>query len=758
MAGIVRTVRVRAPRAIRVLRLRDAARCALGLALGIATVMLVGATPAIAANPAASRSDRSAIAVGAAQAPSCGGTVDAEAPVPRQIDLVIDDSGSMFSDGTHALDRWSEAKYSLEVFAAMLEHDDSLNVYRMSDFGETATAGPRVQLTGGEPISSRVAKIHDMQMVGGGTPYAPVQQAYSDLAASSAPSKWLVILTDGEFDERSTQDVQQDLHSFAAKTESSSLQVAFLGIGAGAATVPDEPARGIHSAHAASSSDLLDLMTGFSNLIFQRNLIKQSSAGHITADIPLEQALVFAQGQNVTIKSAENSGKSIAPSSVANVSWADNQPGLSDGTHVPAVPNKTLQGKIASFQEIPRGDTVFDIDGSQTVDIFYKPRVSFGITLQNAAGQKVAADKVVGGEYTLGYGFMDDHCNFIKSDLLGEIDYSARISDGDGVVADNFAPGDVISLKRGAVVIDASARFLGTDTSRAKIDLHVLEPARPSGFRVHNTRFLVSQLQHYRAPGHAVALTYEIKDGNSYTPFSAKEWATMTPESFQVTSNSNLVFDVMLGDEVGQVYLVPRAPAGDVYAADTGTIKFQVHASHVFDEQLNEATLASTTTVSDDLPWFNRQANWFMQWGWKILLALLALAILLGYVFKRRFAKKVRPRPAIVGTPNHFGGRAETTTGKFTVKTGRKLLPFFADTATLSYVPSGVAGFRPMKLKAGPRKSMIVENWRQIAQRNNVAINGNDLDEETRRAPSFGPSSAITASTPQMTYELTPNV
>jgi hypothetical protein len=722
-------------------RWRDKLHRHIASMVGIASVLILTAVPATAAS-----------------AVNCGGTVSADAPAAREINLVIDDSGSMFSDGSTSRDRWSEAKYSLEVFAAMLEQDDSLNVYRMSDFADGAVAGPQVQLTGSEPASSRVAKIHAMQMVGGGTPYSPVQRAYADLTAGNAPNKWLVILTDGAFDDRSTQDVNADLHRFATKSATSSLQVAFLGISNEAATIPDDPANGIHSAHAASSADLLDLMTGFSNLIFERNLIKQSSPGHISPDIPLAQALIFAQGQSVTIGSATNSGKSTAPSSVVDVSWAENQPALSDGAQVAAVPNKSLRGKIASFKNVPKGDTVFDIKGAQTIDIFYKPRVSFGIQLHDASGKKIAADKLVGGKYTLKYGFMDQRCNFVQSELLGTVDYSAKILRNGEAVANDFAPGDTVSLERGSVVIDANARFLGIDTSHAKIDLRVLEPARPSGFRVLNTRFMASKLQQYEAPKHAIALIYEVKNGTSFTPFSANEWKTITPASFHVTSSSNLSFKVVLGDQVGQVYLVPRAPHGDVYAADTGKIPIQVNASHVFDEQLNQTKLSTATTVVDDLPWYARFGHWFAEMGWKFLIALLALVVLLGYLFKRRFSKKVRKRPTIIGTPNRVGVREETSYGKFTVKPLRKLLPFVPDAATLRYVPPGVAMFRPMKLKAGPKRTMVIENWRDIAGRKNVAVNGIDLDDDTRKSPTLGPSSTVTASTPQLTYELTPNV
>ncbi len=115
------------------------------------------------------------------------------------------------------------------------------------------------------------------------------------------------------------------------------------------------------------------------------------------------------------------------------------------------------------------------------------------------------------------------------------------------------------------------------------------------------------------------------------------------------------------------------------------------------------------------------------------------------------------PVPMIVGTPRQIGISSEESYGKFRKNTIRAWMPFVADTATLSYIPPGVFGFRPMKLKAGPRKTMVLVNWKQIAEKDNTEINGTPLGEDTTRAPSFGASAQITANTPQMTYELTPN-
>ena len=55
--------------------------------------------------------------------------------VRKIVSVVYDDSGSMIEDdnGTY-VDRWCQAKYAMEVFAAMLGEKDTLNIFFMSDY------------------------------------------------------------------------------------------------------------------------------------------------------------------------------------------------------------------------------------------------------------------------------------------------------------------------------------------------------------------------------------------------------------------------------------------------------------------------------------------------------------------------------------------------------------------------------------------------------------------------------------------------
>lgn len=689
---------------------------------------------------------------------ACGAAVNAESSHARTIGLVIDDSGSMFADDSgEALDRWSQAKYSLEVFAALLGPEDTLNVYRMSDFSDTSSAAAQLQLKGSEPTSSRVAKIHGMQLVGGGTPYNPVRQAYKDLVASEAATKWLIVLTDGEFNDRETSDVQTDLRGFVKDNtdESSSLRVAFLSIGPDAPAIANEPEQGIYYEKAPESSDLLGKMTAFSNVIFERNLIPQSAMGAISPDIPLAEAVVFAQGQDVSIGDATTPDGAIPPASTVTVSWAQNQDASYSGREVPAVPNQDLLGALATYNDLPEGNISFDVSGAQVVDIFYTPQVDFGVELLDENGARVDADKIVGGEYTVRYGFMDDNCSFIESPLLGDVTYSARVvRDGD-IVADNFQSGDVLDLEEGSLTLEVAARYLGNNTSTATIDLQVLRPASPTSFEATSRQVNVSETADGAAD--AIELHYQLDGEGGASELSPEEWKSISAESISVSTDSNLVLTPVVGSEVGEISLTANAPDGDMYAADTGQIAYTVEIEHVFDEQVYGTTYSGELEVIDDISWWDRFQNWFFTMGWKFLIGFLVLLLILGYLFKKRFPKRIKKRPTITGIPTSVGARPETAQGKFRVKGGRRYLPFVADKATLSYTPPGVPGFRQMKLRAGPRKTLVLENWKAIAEKENVEINGNELNKETKRPPVMSATATITSRAPQVRYETTLN-
>jgi hypothetical protein len=114
----------------------------------------------------------------------------------KAIHVVYDDSGSMIMDDNGSyLDRWGQAKYAMEVFAAMLEERDTMRVYYMSEFdvlaGGRVNAPPKHTISGSQPAGQRVATIHNTVTRAEATPYDAVAKAYADLRNNPAAEKWL---------------------------------------------------------------------------------------------------------------------------------------------------------------------------------------------------------------------------------------------------------------------------------------------------------------------------------------------------------------------------------------------------------------------------------------------------------------------------------------------------------------------------------------------------------------------------------------
>ena len=695
----------------------------------------------------------------------CGAPVIPESPETKHINLVVDDSGSMFRDADtkQLLDRWSFAKYSLEVFAALMGAGDSLDVYLLSSFARDGNRQPSISLQGRQ-TQEEINQIRATQFEGSGTPYEAVTRANADLADRSVDQNWLVILTDGQFRESGNPvenaRVQQDLESFLTSQQEANRQfgIAFLALGDEAPNLEALTGKGLVFAQAENSRDLLTTMGSFANRIFGRNKVEIPSSGQWSSDLDLEEIIVFAQGSDVEVGAATTNAGSVVPQTKVDVSWVENKEITfpNDDTERP-IPNTELQGQVATFGGIARGNVDFDIANAATVEVFYRPQVNFGAQLTNSDGE-VQEDKVVAGPHTLDFGFLSDDCEFVNdSPLLNAGNFSAAVYQDGELVAEGLQPGDQVDLQDGEVTIEYSATYLDGVPEGDAQTFVVAKPPLPSEMTAQVPEYLVSEMAEFPPPDRQIALEYVIvEDGVSRTPLP-EEWATLTPENFEVISESNLDFEVVKLNEPGQLRLLVRAPEGDVYDANTGELEATVRGSYAPGQSQSVAETTVPISVENDLSAWDRFLNWFKEIGWKILLALLLLALILGYIFKRRFSKRVKRRPTITGTPRSVGVTPIEDRGKFQTSGFRKFLPFVANTATLSYVPPGTVGFRTMKLKAGPRKSMTVTNWKEIAQKDNVEINGTPLNSETRRPPKLSASGTISASTPQMTYEMTPS-
>lgn len=376
----------------------------------------------------------------------------------RQINVVYDDSGSMYSSGGSNVDTWCRAKYSMEVFAAMLGERDRMHVYYMSDYQDGQSKPARLQLDGKDGAAENVKKVHNETTHAGNTPFSSVKKAYKDLQSVNADEKWLVILTDGAFQGVSGQEGMDSF--FGQKNDN--IGVIFLGIGADVPGITEHHDKDIYCFKASDSRAVLENITQICTIVFSSNkLVVNPSTKTFSFDIPVGELVVFAQGgENVRISGIKNGsqeyGSSKAPVEVkyspCDAVGRNNQP-VTD-----------LHGFLAVFiDDFMPGNYTVEVSGAETVEVYYKPNIDIAVSLTDSSGREVMGlSEIEAGEYTLDMCFVKAGTNerINNSSLLGDVSFDAAVTKN-GVLLDQvFHSGDKITAEEGSMIIDVTARYL----------------------------------------------------------------------------------------------------------------------------------------------------------------------------------------------------------------------------------------------------------------------------------------------------------
>ncbi len=707
---------------------------------------------------------------------SCGGSVTPDAEPTRHINLVLDDSQSLFFDGEkEGDDSWSFAKYSLEVLAAMMGTEDTMDIYLLGDFAGGENPPTTHNLSSGMSDVDRVSYVHGMQLRGGTTPYQRLLLAANNLEKVQAEEKWLVILSDkGNFLEfepqpngkfKSSQVPPATVDGALKDYAKTGIKIAALTLEGEQPTVKADEDAGIYSAVAADASELIAGMTDFANIIFDRTQLDPAklSGGSWSTDIPMEEVVVFAQGSGVEIGAAQTASGSVAPTSSVSVKWSENK--SIEGSQ--PKPNTSLEGVIATFPEIPKGDITFDIPTNVNLDVFYKPKVSFGVLVRGESGEQVNNRDIKAGDtYVVDYGFMDENCQIINSPLLEPVAYTAVVSTKDRetgqqkIVEESFEPGQSLTFPDGDVNLGVTAVFPG---GTAVADVPISVGAASSCSAIGTTTFNVTDLSTFPSEADGVLLEYTIGKGVQKRTPTADEWAKFNVEAVQVESQSNIEFVVRKGSVPGVLILLPRAPDGDIWAADTGKITVNLTAPTIVGVKGSAPCADVPFEIVDDKT--GVFLHWLKTWGWKLALLLLLLAIIIGYIIKPRFPRLQNNPPAVLCSPKRFGRQPNDGFGRFVRSGWRRMLPYVADRATLTPwdTSDGAAFFVPLKLQAKRGKIAEVSNYKVIAQRAELDgpkyfcfINGQLIDDTIKRAPRVGRGAVIESESPECTDSCTP--
>jgi hypothetical protein len=386
----------------------------------------------------------------------------------KAIHIVYDDSGSMIrDDGDVYLDRWAQAKYAMEVFAAMLQENDIMRVYYMSDYvtsiGGNINAPPRLSIMGTEPMSARVAKVHDTITLASNTPFDPVLKAYEDLKNESSDEKWLVVLTDGQFNFLYGESANVNADIFYSQfINESDIKIIHFAMGNDAATISADPKRNIFFEHSRNDNEILGKIISVCNQIFNRNTIRFSNEAkrQFSFDLPMRELLVFAQGTDIGINAIVGKSK-YEPSETVNVRYSE-VAAINYVTNQDIIIPRYLTGVVAVFRDIPQGHYELDLTGAQLVEIYYKPAVSLVIRLYRR-GREISPQDIPEGNYRVRFGLATEDGKFVASSLLGKVEYQATVQNRGQT--SSIKSGDIIKIHPGELQIQVEAHFLEINTA-----------------------------------------------------------------------------------------------------------------------------------------------------------------------------------------------------------------------------------------------------------------------------------------------------
>ena len=350
------------------------------------------------------------------------------------IAVVFDNSGSMYFN-----EAWCRAKYAIEIFASMpnYENGDRLRIYPMWPVvtdGSTPSSGGSidpVEITG----QSDIDKIYNMYTVKPSeTPFAPVTEAYEDLKNSSADEKWLIVLTDGEFNQDARDEFEDvDLQARLGELASNDINVQYLGVGK-AATLKSDEGKFFYALNSSDTSLKEDLVN-ICNVIFRRSPLPDNALNgeKLTLDISMNNIIVFVQGENAKIGSLKNDdGKEIEVTLDSGL-LRYSEIGAGGEKYKNAPVDTSLAGQVKTFAACDKGEYTLDYSGADTIQIFYEPNVDLRVVVTDDEGEELdmSKSKISAGEYTMNYSFVDNVTgeDVTNSSLMGDVNLTGTVID-----------------------------------------------------------------------------------------------------------------------------------------------------------------------------------------------------------------------------------------------------------------------------------------------------------------------------------------
>lgn len=496
----------------------------------------------------------------------------------RIIDVVYDDSGSMCGDNfAGPVDRWSQALYAMEVFATMLGESDEMNVFLMTDSG----ANP-ISVSGSD--TGRVEKIIGGLGTTGNTPYDTVRAAAGHItAADASASRWLVVLTDGAFQQLPSQGLEASLAEYAAQ----GIQVVYLGIGA-AEMLSGDPAGNFYAYSANSSTEILPCITEIANQIFQQQVLP---ASHITTsgntmtldiDIPVSQLLVFAQGEGIQVESLELDGSALQPTEThtVEVTEANTPVGWQGQTILADGLCGVVQTYAAGDTPYAKGTYTLTVSDPSHVEIYYIAGTNIDCHLTYNGVEVKDDEKHYAGEYGITMRFLDPLTGEeVTSDLLDGAVFTAELVNG-GEVQTIDSSTTSVNLKEGEVELNASAELPGHVTVSSSHTYTVY----PEPIRLDVSAQIPGDYKLSALGPDAEPILVTVTNFDTGEKLSQEEWDAVDAGGLTVSSGGSVNWLVEKGDEVSTWEIRPDYVT-DMSDTGSGALELTVKAEYELGTQ-----------------------------------------------------------------------------------------------------------------------------------------------------------------------------
>ncbi len=593
-----------------------------------------------------------------------------------EIAVVLDNSGSMYDT-----EAWCRAKYAMEIFASMLnyENGDKLTIFPMWESvydGSAPTdpyAGSYAPLTisggkgGTDSISQKIDSISRMYTTNPyGTPYESVTSAAAHLKTSKADEKWLIVLTDGEFDRnlRSDTNVDEFKGGFNLEKELLSLavnnqiKVQYLGFD-DAAELKTNEANGFYAVKSTDTS-LKDDLVGICNKIFQRERLSTDECLNgktLKLDLSMKKLIVFVQGNDAVINSlTDSSGKMISKIvDSGQRKYSDiscNFTGLgskiqeritNQGLNAPPV-DTTLAGQVVTFSECPKGEYTLDFSGDNNVQIFYEPDVDIKVELMDMNTKEIvdpSSGNIAAGTYKLTSTLVDAKTNEDVSGnkLLGGVDlktYVKKSTDSAPTPYDNGAEITFEPDSKTEVYIE------GTFLKNYSVSTKDNPNAFPLSIKFSDSKLSISlepkvlqEQSWYRVKDHEKWKPVEVTVLIGGQPATKEQMANV---KLNVTPSGNLAYRVETADTESKYRIyIGCDDKGNFVEPAVGKYSLSFEGTTYTDEIGDEHT-ANKKDVSFEINTYSRF------WRWLVWIIAIAVILIVWLAFMRQ---KVMPNKII---------------------------------------------------------------------------------------------------------------